>query len=447
MPISSAFIARLLSVSLGCGALWGCNRQIGSTPTESGSGGTGSPVGAGEIPVRQRRLSHGGKWIRNGRRVFGGLGRRHWLRRHRRQRHHDRERRSRNDNAGSERRRAAAVAPADVARVPQHGTRPARGHDLGRGGRRPRRGGRHQQQRVPVSPADVDQHGRFDQPRARGRGPDQERRHPPVDDPPVHARERVRRGRLRQPIHHDVRSQGVQAAAVDHGGQRPHGPLPGGAHDPDAGLQRRHRRARRSDAAGARLPLPLGDRPRARLRDGAVVQLGNYQVASRLSYYLWGSMPDAMLFAAAAAGQLSTAEGVQTQAQRMLADAKAQNMVGDFVEDWLDVNTIVLRPKDPAVYSMWSPGSGDRRWGRKSAASRRRTSWAPARSAICSQARNRPSTRRWRAIYGVTGVTGTAPRAVTFDATQRAGILTLAGFLAVNGATDGSSPVVAVTLC
>ena len=66
-------------------------------------------------------------------------------------------------------------------------------------------------------------------------------------------------------------------------------------------------------------------------------------------------MPDAMLFAAAAAGQLSTAAGIETQAQRMLADAKAQNMVADFVEDWLDVNTIVLRPKDPAIYSMWSP--------------------------------------------------------------------------------------------
>ena len=45
------------------------------------------------------------------------------------------------------------------------------------------------------------------------------------------------------------------------------------------------------------------------------------------------------------------------------------------------------------------------------------------------------------AIYGVTGVTGTTPRAVTFDASQRGGLLTLAGFLAVNGVSNGSSPV------
>jgi len=44
-------------------------------------------------------------------------------------------------------------------------------------------------------------------------------------------------------------------------------------------------------------------------------------------------------------------------------------------------------------------------------------------------------------VYGVSGVTGTAPKAVTFDASQRGGILTLAGFLSVTGATDGSSPV------
>jgi hypothetical protein len=175
-------------------------------------------------------------------------------------------------------------------------------------------------------------------------------------------------------------------------------------------------------------------------REGAVVQLGNYQIASRLSYYLWGSMPDAMLFAAAAAGQLSTAEGIQTQAQRMLADAKAQNMVADFVEDWLDINTIVLRPKDPALYSMWSPdlvtamGSEVRSFGTS-------TILGSGSFAELFTSTKSSVNQALASIYGVTGVTGTAPRAVTFDASQRGGILTLAGFLAVNGASDGSSPV------
>ena len=64
----------------------------------------------------------------------------------------------------------------------------------------------------------------------------------------------------------------------------------------------------------------------------------------------------------------------------------------------------------------WSP-----RCRRRSGRSRPRTSWAPGGSSTCSPARHRRSNQALAAIYGVTGVTGTAPRAVTFDATQRGG--------------------------
>src|SRR3954469_4524299 len=74
------------------------------------------------------------------------------------------------------------------------------------------------------------------------------------------------------------------------------------------------------------------------IKDGAVVQLGNYQLANRLSYFLWGTMPDPALFTAGQSGQLLTADGVQTQITRMLADSKAQGFVADFIDDWLDVN-------------------------------------------------------------------------------------------------------------
>jgi len=72
----------------------------------------------------------------------------------------------------------------------------------------------------------------------------------------------------------------------------------------------------------------------------------------------WGgviSMPLlAALFSAAAAGELLTAVGVQTQVQRMLADSKAQSFVADFITDWLDVNVIASRPKDAKLYAMWN---------------------------------------------------------------------------------------------
>jgi len=180
--------------------------------------------------------------------------------------------------------------------------------------------------------------------------------------------------------------------------------------------------------------------PGPALKDGAVVQLGNYQIANRLSYFLWGSMPDAALFTAAANGQLSTVDGVRGQVTRMLADPKAQDFVADFVDDWLDVNVLASRPKDPQLYPMWN----------QSLAAAMETEFrgfgagAVLGSGLFSDLMtgNKSSVNQALAtVYGVSGVTGTAPRAVTLDAGQRAGVLTLAGFLTVTGASDGSSPV------
>ena len=180
--------------------------------------------------------------------------------------------------------------------------------------------------------------------------------------------------------------------------------------------------------------------PGAAIKDGSVVQLGNYQVANRLSYFLWGTMPDQTLFAAAAAGQLATADGIQAQAERMLMDSKAKDMIADFIDDWLDVNVISSRPKDPNIYSMWNQDLATdmenefRSYG----------SGAVLGTGLFSDLLTGPNSSVNQAlatIYGVTGVTGTTPQPVTFDSTQRGGLLTLAGFLTVTGATDGSSPV------
>jgi Protein of unknown function (DUF1592)/Protein of unknown function (DUF1588)/Protein of unknown function (DUF1595)/Protein of unknown function (DUF1587)/Protein of unknown function (DUF1585) len=63
--------------------------------------------------------------------------------------------------------------------------------------------------------------------------------------------------------------------------------------------------------------------------------LGPYELASRLSYLLWGSMPDDALLAAAAANALRTPEQIKAQVTRMLTDARARQGVVQFVRDWL----------------------------------------------------------------------------------------------------------------
>ncbi len=180
--------------------------------------------------------------------------------------------------------------------------------------------------------------------------------------------------------------------------------------------------------------------PGPAIKEGAVVQLGNYQLASRLSYFLWGTMPDPMLFTAAAGGQLSTVDGIKTQVTRMLADTKAQSFVADFVDDWLDVNVLSSRPKDAKLYAMWNQDLA----AAMETEFRSFGTTAVLGSGLFADllTGNKSSVNQALAtVYGVSGITGTTPKAVTFDAAQRAGILTLAGFLTVNGASDGSSPV------
>jgi hypothetical protein len=68
-----------------------------------------------------------------------------------------------------------------------------------------------------------------------------------------------------------------------------------------------------------------------------VSQLSDYSIASRLSFMFWDSMPDDMLFAAAQAGQLHTADQIAKQAQRMLDDARASDKLDEFHRQLLEL--------------------------------------------------------------------------------------------------------------
>jgi hypothetical protein len=180
--------------------------------------------------------------------------------------------------------------------------------------------------------------------------------------------------------------------------------------------------------------------PGPSVTDGSVVQLGNYMIANRLSYFLWGTMPDQALFAAAAAGQLSTVAGVQTQATRMLSDPKAQDTMADFFDDWLDVNTLPTRPKDAMVYPMFnSTLSADMETEFRSFGVSI-VSGSGLLSDLLSTTKSSVP-QDLAAVYGAIGVAGATPQPVTFSSVQRGGLLTLAGFLTVTGQTNGSDPV------
>lgn len=71
---------------------------------------------------------------------------------------------------------------------------------------------------------------------------------------------------------------------------------------------------------------------------GAPVPLGPFELASRLSYFVWGSMPDDELLAAAEDGRLGTSEELEAQARRLLAHPRARAQVSRFHERWLGLS-------------------------------------------------------------------------------------------------------------
>ena len=78
--------------------------------------------------------------------------------------------------------------------------------------------------------------------------------------------------------------------------------------------------------------------------------LDGYEVASRLSFFLWSSVPDAALRRAAAAGELGSPDGVAREARRMLKDPRARSLSQRFATQWLGIDGLEYRSMDPKVY-------------------------------------------------------------------------------------------------
>jgi hypothetical protein len=162
-----------------------------------------------------------------------------------------------------------------------------------------------------------------------------------------------------------------------------------------------------------------------------------YELASRLSYLLWGSTPDDALLSAADGGALASRDDVLTQAKRMLADPRAAKMLGRFTDEWLRLEEIAKLEKEAQVYTTFKPELRDAL----------HTEAQTLFDSVIWQGDGKldtlltsPSTYMNGALatyYGVPGVTGDTFQKVSFDPKQRAGFLGQAGLLGVLGVNDG----------
>lgn len=173
---------------------------------------------------------------------------------------------------------------------------------------------------------------------------------------------------------------------------------------------------------------------------GSVARLSSYELATRLSYALWGTMPDATLFAAAEAKELDTNDGVLKQAQRMIADPRAKQSVGTFFEQWLDLAKVANIEKSQQLFPQFTPQI--------------RVLLRKEQDTFLSDvvfgggnlntlllANYSFMNKDLAAYYGVTGPSGDQFEKVTLDSTKRVGVLTAGGFLASSAKVDQTSPV------
>jgi hypothetical protein len=168
--------------------------------------------------------------------------------------------------------------------------------------------------------------------------------------------------------------------------------------------------------------------------------LGEYELASRLSYFLWSSMPDDELLRLAGEKKLSQPAVLRAQVQRMLADAKADALVENFAGQWLQLRSLARAKPDPARFPTVDDELLDAMRAETTAFVR----------AIFRENRpvldlldapftfvNGPLARH----YGIEGVSGELPRRVELKG-ERRGLLTQASILTVSSYPTRTSPVI-----
>jgi hypothetical protein len=193
-----------------------------------------------------------------------------------------------------------------------------------------------------------------------------------------------------------------------------------------------------SDATAQAAPAPA---PAARRNGNGTTPVSDIELASRLSYFLWASMPDAELMKLAKSGVLSQPPILEAQVRRMLADSKAYNLVDNWAAQWLQLRNLGRTKPDPTRFPKVDDELLD--------AMRTETNLFIA--SIIKEDRslldiidapftflNGPLARH----YGIPGIDGEEFRRVTLDGEQRSGVLTQGAILTVSSyPTRTSIPV------
>jgi mono/diheme cytochrome c family protein len=174
---------------------------------------------------------------------------------------------------------------------------------------------------------------------------------------------------------------------------------------------------------------------------GVTYRVGDFELASRLSFFLWSSLPDDRLLTLAAENRLHEPATLRAETQRMLADRKSRALVDNFAEQWLLLRNIKTVVPDP---DQFFPDFDD---------NLRRDFESETKLFFESQLRSDASileliranysflNERLARYYGLQGIAGERFRRVEFPEGHRGGLLGHGSILTVTSYANRTSPV------
>jgi hypothetical protein len=172
-----------------------------------------------------------------------------------------------------------------------------------------------------------------------------------------------------------------------------------------------------------------------------VHRISDFELASRLSYFLWSSMPDDELLDLAEDGKLHEPAALEAQVKRMLADERASALAENFAGQWLEIRNLDSVNPDPQKFPDWGP---DLRDAMKTETQMFFASLLRENKPL-SEFLDAPYTflnDRLARHYGIPGVKGPEFRRVDLATGQRGGILSHASVLTVTSYPTRTSPVI-----
>ena len=178
------------------------------------------------------------------------------------------------------------------------------------------------------------------------------------------------------------------------------------------------------------------------LKPGTVYELDDLALASRLSFFLWSSLPDDELLDVAAKGGLSDSEELEKQVRRMLADPRAESLVTNFANQWLQLRNLDSVTPDLRMFPDFDDNLRD--------AFRQETELFfksiidEDRSVVdLLQADYTFLNERLATHYGIPGVKGSRFRRVDLEPdSKRGGLLRHGSILSVTSYANRTSPVI-----